>query len=120
MSLKKQLEESQIISIAKECAQVLSDMKAKDILVMDLRRVNSYLDYFVICTGNSHIHCTALAKEVQKYFKEIGVAGFAKPRLDTGWIALDYNEIVVHIFMQDLRDYYQLDRLWGDADIISV
>jgi len=119
MVLKKKFEENEIIDIAKNCAKVLAGKKAEDILLMDLREINSYLDYFIICTGNSHIHCTALAKEIQKYFKEINFKGLANPRLDTGWIALDYNEIVVHIFTGELRDYYQLERLWGDADFIA-
>jgi ribosome-associated protein len=118
--LKKQLSENDIVRIAKNCADVLVRKKALDVLVMDLKEVNSYLDYFIIATGNSHIHCTALAKEIQRYFSEINFIGMAKPRLDTGWIALDYNEIIVHIFTRELRDYYQLERLWGDAEFISI
>lgn len=117
---KKKITEKEIIRIAKECANVLIGKKAVDVLVMDLREINSYLNYFIIATGNSHIHCTALAKETVKYFKDIEFSGMAKPRLDTGWIALDYNEIVVHIFTRELRDYYQLERLWGDADFITI
>ena len=117
--LKKQISEDEVIWIAKNCAGVLVEKKASDVLVMDLRKINSYLDYFIIGTGNSHIHCTALAKEVQKYFRDIDFAGRAKPRLDSGWIALDYNEIVIHIFTKELRDFYQLEKLWGDADFIA-
>ncbi len=117
--LKKQFAEDEIIKTAKNCAVVLLEKKANDILIMDLRKINSYLDYFIICTGNSHIHCTALAKEMQKYFIDTDFHEISKPRLDSGWIALDYNEIVIHIFTKEFRDYYQLERLWGDADFIA-
>jgi len=117
--LKKRMAEDEIIHIVKNCARVLVEKKANDVLVMDLRKINSYLDYFVVSTGNSHIHCTALAKEIQRYFHSIEVPGIAKPRLDTGWIALDYSAIVVHIFTKELREYYQLERLWGDADFLT-
>lgn len=117
--LKKKLTENDVICMAKECARILVGKKASDVLLMDLKRINSYLDYFIIATGNSHIHCTALAKETQKYFSKINYTGISKSRLDTGWIALDYNEIIVHIFTRELRDYYQLERLWGDSDFIT-
>ena len=118
--LKKQLEENDIIKIAKDCGNLLIHKKAIDVVIMDLKAINSYLDYFIVATANSHIHCTALAKEIQRYFHELEFLGRAKPRLDTGWIALDYYEIIVHVFTRELRDYYQLERLWGDADFISL
>jgi ribosome-associated protein len=117
--LKKKLAEDDIIKTAKNCALVLLEKKANDIIIMDLRKINSYLDYFIICTGNSHIHCTALARETQKFFHDAGFHEFSKPGLDSGWIALDYSAIVIHIFTNDLRDYYQLERLWGDAEFIK-
>ena len=117
--LKTGIAENEIIEIAKNCAGILNEKKAENVVLLDLRQINSYLDYFVIATGNSHIHCTALAKELQKYLKGIDFIGMGNPRLDTGWIALDYNEIVIHIFTKELREYYQLDRLWGDAHFIS-
>jgi ribosome-associated protein len=117
--LKNNILESGIIEIAKNCAILLDEKKAKDILLMDLRKINSYFDYFIICTGNSHIHCSALAKEIQRYFQNINFHGMSNPRLDTGWIALDYYEIIIHIFTNDLREYYQLERLWGDAEFIN-
>ncbi len=115
---KRQLQEQEIVNIARECTKTLSDKKAMDVLLIDLRKINSYLDYFVISTGNSFIHCTALAKEVQKFFKEKGFKEMSNARLDTGWVALDYSEIVVHIFTQEMRDFYQLEKLWADAEIL--
>ena len=110
------LSENEIVAIAKDCIRLLDEKKARDIVLMDLRKVNSYLDYFLIATGNSHIHCMSLAREVQRFFRENRILSRNRPRLDTDWIVLDYNETVIHIFTQEKREYYQLDKLWADAD----
>ena len=120
MKKKIIIDDDQILSIARECGKMLIDKKAGDAVLLDLRKINSYLDYFIIATGNSFVHCRSLAREVQRFFKINKFAERTKTRLDTGWIALDYNEIVVHIFVQELRDYYQLEKLWADADIIEL
>lgn len=117
--IKKALDDREIIEISRKCKKILYDKKAKDVLLMDLREINSYLDFFIIATGNSFLHCRALAKEAQKFFKENNLPERFKSRLDTGWIALDYNEIVVHIFTEELRNYYQLEKLWADAAFIE-
>ncbi len=103
------------IDMIKKCINTLKDKKAIDPVALDLREVNSYLDYFIIATGNSHMHCRSLAKEVRKFFSEQGISEMGKPDLDSGWIALDYADIIVHIFTEDLRVYYQLEKLWADA-----
>ena len=115
----KEFSEEKIVNIAQKCAGFLVEKSAKDVMLIDLKKINSYLDYFVISTGNSHIHCTALAKGIQKLLKEIGLISRTTARLDTGWIALDYNEIVIHMFTQEKRDFYQLEKLWADADLLS-
>ena len=116
---KRELDDKQIIKIARECSKLLSGKKAGDVLLMDLSKINSYLDFFIIATGNSFVHCRALAKELQKFLKDECLPERTKSRLDTGWIALDYNEIVVHIFTDEMRNYYQLEKLWADADFID-
>ena len=65
---KREIDDREIINIARECSKLLSSKKASDVLLMDLRKINSYLDYFIIATGNSFVHCRALAKELQKFF----------------------------------------------------
>ena len=110
--------ETDILDLALGCARVMDDKKGTDILLLDLRDVNSYLEYFLIITGNSHMHCRAMAKEVQKFMHDGNYPSRSKPQLDSGWIVLDYNEIVVHIFTLEFREYYQLERLWADAKIL--
>lgn len=112
---KQAITEEGIQEIARGCAKALSDKKGEDIILLDLRSVNSYLDYFLITTANSLMHCRAMAKEVQRYMHTVKFPERSRPHLDSGWIVLDYNELVVHIFTQELRDYYQLERLWADS-----
>ena len=120
MSKTRKINDTKIIAIAKECARLMDEKKALDILVLNLMEINSYLDYFIISTGNSFIHCRSLAREVQGYFKNIGLKERTKPALDTSWIILDYNEIVIHIFTHESREFYQLEKLWADAIQIGI
>lgn len=108
-----------VIELSRGCASLLDEKKAKYIRLLDLRDINSYLDFFIICTGNSLIHCKALAKEAQRYFKKAGLKEKNRPNMMSPWIALDYDEIVVHIFTEETRDYYQLEKLWADAKTLD-
>lgn len=112
---KNKITEKMILDTAKKCAGAIFAKKAEDIILLDLRQVNSYLDYFLIATGNSLLHCRALAKEVQRFMHEAGFPERTRPKLDSGWIVLDYNEIVVHLFTREIREYYQLEYLWADS-----
>ena len=111
--------EKEIVEIIKKCALTLDSKKGIDIVVMDLRNVNSYLDYFIIATGNSRIHCRSMAREVEKFIHDQGLRSRNRPDYDSGWIILDFNELIVHIFTQEMREYYQLEKLWGDAKKIQ-
>jgi ribosome-associated protein len=113
------LDESQLIYIAKGCAQLLEEKKAMDVVLINLMNINTYLDYFIIATSNSIIHSNALAREIQKHLTECGMKARSKADLGSPWILLDFNEIIVHIFTNDARDFYQLEKLWADAEIIK-
>lgn len=108
-----------IIEIARNCAMVLDEKKALNSILIDLRKINSYFDYFLITTGNSHIHCKSLAKDLRKFLISSGLKERNIPGTDSGWIVLDFSEIIVHIFTEEMKEYYQLDKLWADADTIS-
>ncbi len=112
--------DSEILSLMRGCKKVLDDTKAMDIVFLDLRDVNSYLDYFIICTGNSLLHCKALAREVHKYFIDMGKKERSRTTTNSPWIVLDYNDLIIHIFTKETREFYQLERLWADARKIDV
>ncbi|MGV7931108.1 MAG: ribosome silencing factor [Spirochaetota bacterium] len=119
MKARKKVTEEDIVEIARGISRLLDEKKADDVLLIDLSGINSYLDYFVIATANSLIHGRALAREAQRYFKAEGFSERSRADLDSPWIALDYHEIVVHIFTREMREYYQLERLWADAASID-
>jgi ribosome-associated protein len=113
-----QLKEKEIVDLAKSCARLLDEKKARDTVIVNLMKIHSYLDYFVISTANSLIHCRSLAREVRELFKNAGLNERSRTQAESAWIGLDYSEIVVHIFTKEMRDYYQLEKLWADADKI--
>ncbi len=104
----------------KECIEFFDSKKAIDPVFMDLRDVNSYLSFFIVATGNSQIHCRALAKEFEKFTSSMGLRSTGKPDFNSDWIILDFGELIVHIFTEETRHYYQLERLWADAKTIRI
>ncbi len=103
---------------AVEAAQ---EKKAADILVLDLRGLASFTDYFLICSGTSHRQIASIADEVERSLRSLSrrpshIEG--NPRGE--WILMDYVDFVVHIFTPVGRDYYDLERLWGDAEKLNL
>lgn len=119
MKSVKSLLKTDTLEIIRESARLLDEKKGVDIVLLDLMEVNSYLDYFIIATGNSIIHCRALAKEMISFFSSIGIKERGSPQFESEWILLDFNEIIIHIFTETMRDYYQLEKLWHDAKKID-
>jgi ribosome-associated protein len=107
-----------VLRIAVEATR---NKKALDIVVLDLRGLASFTDYFLIATGGSHRQLVTVADEIEEKLKEAKrrpshVEGY--PRGD--WILMDYVDFVVHIFTPTSRSYYDLERLWGDAKRLAV
>ncbi len=109
-------------ALAKRAAQVLLDNKAQDVVLLDLRGVTDMADFFVIASGTSDTHVRALGDHVlEDLHKEDGVRAYHMEGLTQGrWVLLDYVDFVVHIFHPTLRSFYQLERLWSDAEVIPV
>lgn len=103
--------------------QGIQDVKGLDITIMDLRNIeNTVCDYFVICNGNSNTQVNAITNSVQKV---VSKAQQEKPWHVEGtengeWVLMDFVDIVVHIFQPDIRTYYNLEDLWGDAKITVI
>lgn len=108
-----------VLSNLAEIGRFLDDRKGDDILILDLRRVNSYLSFFVIVTGNSSTHCRGMARDFVSFAAEKGLQLAAKPHLDSTWIVIDLGDIVIHIFNRETRSFYQLETLWGDGLVID-
>jgi ribosome-associated protein len=108
--------------LAEEVAALASDRKAADIVELDLRGIIGYADYFVVCSGNTERQTKAIHDAVYEGMKrEHGVI----PRRVEGlpearWILMDYLDVVVHVFTPELRRYYRLEQLWGEAPARAV
>ncbi len=96
--------------------ETLQDKKALAITLLDLRDVTDTCDYFLLCTGTSEQHIRSLADEVRDQLAEMGEKPWHIEGADTQrWVLIDYVDFVVHIFRAEVRDFYALERLWGDA-----
>ena len=104
----------------KEIVSVLDKKKAKGIKAIEITEHSIVADYFIICSGTSNTHVKSLADEVEFELKEQGVAPYHVEGKATGWILLDYNSILVHVFTDETREYYNLERLWQDAREIDI
>ncbi len=101
----------------KRIVEILQDKKGLDITLLDLRKLTDTSDYFLLTTGTSEQHVRSLASELREKLAEIGEKPWHVEGADSGrWILLDYVHFVVHIFRQEARDFYSLERLWGDAE----
>lgn len=101
----------------------IEDVKGNDIDILDLRGIdNTVCDYFVICNGNSNTQVNAIANSVQKVVsKELKDKPWHVEGGDNAeWILMDYVSIVVHVFQKHIREYYNIESLWGDAKITSI
>ena len=109
------------LELATKIAQCLDDKKARNINVLDVSKVTSLGDYFVIAAGNSSTQVHALADSVEAKLKEEGVEPVSvEGYRSEGWIILDYASVLVHVFTQQSRDFYDLDRLWSDGIKVDI
>ena len=102
-------------------AKWAADKKAEEIVVLDMRKAANFCDYFVICTASSQRRAGTIADFIEGQFEERGIKlRSSEGRREGVWILLDFADIVIHIFFQDVRPYYQLERLWADAKVVNV
>jgi len=107
---------------ALQIARIARDKKALKVMVLDMRKVCNFCEYFVIAGGSSLRQVNALAEHIEEEMKKAGVRSLSSvPANDaSGWIVLDYSSIVVHIFHAPLREFYDLEHLWSDAARVRV
>ncbi len=97
------------------------DKKALDPVVLDLKGLSSVAKYFIILTGSSNTHVQAIAENIMAAFKAVGLKLIGEEGLRHGkWVLLDYGEIVVHVFLEPVREYYDLEKLWVDAPHLDL
>ena len=106
---------------ARRAARAALDKRATDLVVLDVRRVSSVADYFVLCSGKSTTHVESISEAIREDLKTDGTRPLhAEGVAESGWILLDYGDVLVHVFLEDTRAYYALERLWGDAPAVPL
>lgn len=109
------------LETAKMAVKALDSKKALDIKVIKIQDISAIADYFVIATGTSSTHVKALADEVEVQLDEAGISvSHVEGYRSNSWILLDYVDVVVHVFSDEAREYYDLERLWQDGEIIDI
>ncbi len=102
-------------------AEIAFDKKAERLAVLDVRSLASYTDYFFICHGRSDRQVQAISEAIQMTLKAEGIRPIAVEGAATGqWILMDYEDVVIHVFYEPIRAYYDLDGLWGDAPRVRL
>jgi ribosome-associated protein len=95
--------------------------KALDVVVLDLRGLTSFADMFIICSGRSHRQVSAIAESVEQELKARGIKALGVEGLREGhWVLMDYGDVVIHIFYEPIRIFYDLEGLWSDAKRIEL
>jgi ribosome-associated protein len=107
--------------LARKIAKLALAKKADDIKILDLRKLTTITDFFVICTGSSDPQIKAIADSIMDGSKKLGERAWHKEGLThRNWVLLDFVDVVVHIFLPETRSFYGLEKLWGDAEISEV
>jgi ribosome-associated protein len=115
--MKERMEQN----ITKQIVDFLEDRKAEDIVALDLRELSNIADYFIIATGANKPHLKALYDGLQRLFKDAGFKGYHKAGVpESGWMIMDYQGVMVHIFERELREFYDLEKLWKDAPRVQL
>lgn len=108
------------LELTKKIVKVLDDKLAREIEVIKTEEVTIVADYFVIATANSNTHVRALADEIEYQLEQEDIHPDHIEGRATGWVLMQYGGVVVHIFLEDSRQYYNLERLWDDAAKVDL
>ena len=119
--VKKKLRQKSSREIARLCVQTALDKKAEDPVILDVRKLCSFTDYFVIMSGRSTRHVQGLADAIESELRSKRLSTSKAEGLNEGtWVLLDYNDIVVHIFYAETRKFYDIEGLWHDAHRVNL
>ena len=104
------------IDIARRAVEIASDKQSSNIVLLDVRDICTFCDYFVICSGDNELQIRTIYEDIEQSLKkESEITHHNEGTIDSGWLLLDYGDVIVHIFSEEEREYYHLDELWQDA-----
>ena len=107
--------------LAFEAAKLLDKKKAEDVLVIDIAEKSSFADFLVVASAGSDRQAESLADDIEDRMAELGQnERLCDGRKKTGWVLLDFGDIIVNVFTKDMRDKYDLEKVWGDCETTKV
>lgn len=103
------------------CVNASIKKKAKDLTILNVKEFSSFADYFIICSGTSDRQVQAISASIQEILKEYGILplGVEGERLGK-WVLIDYEDVIIHVFYEPIREFYDIERLWSDAPCMKV
>ncbi len=108
-------------TLANSISELIFSKKGYDVKILDLRDIVSFTDFFIICSADSDTQVKAIADEIDKSLRDEGLKCWHKEGYRAlSWVLLDYVDVVVHIFKKEMREFYNLEKLWGDAPVIEA
>lgn len=109
-----------LLDAVKVVYKAMDDKKAENIKVINISEISVMADYFIICSGSSNSQISAITDNVTEELAKIGIPPRKiEGKRNTGWILLDYKDIVIHIFSREDRDFYNLERIWKDGRFLA-
>ena len=110
------------IDLANQITDIIVDLQGDNVLVLDLKEITTFTDYFIIASANSYRQLNAMQSRIREGMKKLDEPVLAKNVegvSDTGWVLVDFNSVIVHLFDHETREYYQLEELWKHARIVA-
>ena len=103
------------------CVNASLQRKAKDLIILNVKEFSSIADYFIICSGTSDRQVQAIAASIHENLKEYGILplGIEGERIGK-WVLMDYEDVIIHIFYEPIREFYDIERLWSDVPLMEV
>jgi ribosome-associated protein len=119
--LKKEYQDKTGYELAQVCAQAALDTKAEDLVILDVRGLTTFTDYFLIMNGRSTRHVQSLAEAIEAKFRSKRIKTSSAEGLREGmWVLLDFDNVVVHIFYHEQRKFYDLEGLWSEGKRVEI
>lgn len=104
-----------------QCTNAALDKKAKNLTILKVKEQSSFTDYFIICSGTSDRQVKGIAASIEETLKKSGIQPLGIEGENTGnWILMDYGDVIIHIFYEPTREFYDIERLWSDVPSMSV
>jgi ribosome-associated protein len=119
MALERLTEEATPLDLARRIVDIAADRQAVDVILLDIRQVAAFADYFVICSGTSDRHIKAIVDNVIETLEHDGFnPTHVEGTSSSGWVLADYGSVILHVFAPAEREYYRLERLWAEGTIV--